>query len=145
MAQINSDGEYIYWSYIAPASDAEAIRNSVPLNIENPLHHSGIKRLAAKANEDGSMPTEVTFAIEDIEAYGVCGAVYVEPEPEPLPEPVPGDVNGDGEVDIADINAVIDVIMGRGEYELADVNEDGEVNIGDVNALIEIIQSQEAE
>ena len=145
VAQINSDGEYIYWSYIAPANDSQAIRNSVPLNSENPLHHSGIKCLPAKANEDGSMPTEVTFAIEGVEAYGICGATYVEPEPDPIPEPVYGDVNGDYMVDIADINAVIDVIMGRGEYELADVNGDGEVNIGDVNTLIAIIQSQGAE
>ena len=145
VAQINSDGEYIYWSYIAPATDAEAIRNSVPLNTENPLHHSGIKCLPAKANEDGTMPTEVPFAIEGVESYGICGATYVEPEPDPIPEPVPGDVNGDYTVDIADINAVIDVILGKAEYELADVNGDGEVNIGDVNALIAIIQSQATE
>jgi len=79
VAQINSDGNYIYWSYIAPASDAEAIRNSVPLDENNPLHKSGIKCLPAKANEDGTMPTTVTFAVEGVEAYGVCGATYVEP------------------------------------------------------------------
>ncbi|MBR5725892.1 MAG: leucine-rich repeat protein [Muribaculaceae bacterium] len=140
VAQINSDGEYIYWSYVAPANDTEAIRNSVPLNPENPLHHSGIKCLPAKANEDGTMPTEVTFAIEGVEAYGVCGATYVEPEPV-IPEPVPGDVNEDGEVNIADINAVIDQILGSGNYPRADVNEDGEVNIADINAVINIILS----
>jgi hypothetical protein len=53
-----------------------------------------------------------------------------------------GDVNGDGEVNIADVNAVIDVILAGGnEYTatLADVNGDGEVNIADVNALIDLI------
>ena len=40
-----------------------------------------------------------------------------------------GDVNGDGEVNIADINAVIDVILGGATNPGADVNNDGEVNI----------------
>ena len=58
-------------------------------------------------------------------------------------EPVRGDVNGDGEVNIADVNCVIDVILGArdaDEFEgRADVNGDTEVNIADVNAIINII------
>ena len=54
-----------------------------------------------------------------------------------------GDVNGDGEVNIADINALINIILGNiadAETMLrADVNEDGEVNVGDINALVDII------
>ena len=139
VAQINSDGNYIYWSYIAPANDGEAIRKSVPLDVNNPLHHSGIKCLPAKPNEDGTMPTTVSFAVEDVEAYGVCGATYVAPEP--TPEPIPGDVNCDGVVDIADINAVVDIITGRSNnyIDRADVNGDDEINISDVNAIIRII------
>ena len=52
-----------------------------------------------------------------------------------------GDVNGDGEVNIADINALIGIILG-GEDNTegrSDVNGDGEVNIADINAVIEII------
>ena len=77
VAQINSDGEYIYWSYIAPSKDEEAIRKSVPLDPENPLHHSGIKCIPAKANADGSMPTEISFIVEGVEAYGVCGKAFL--------------------------------------------------------------------
>ena len=51
-----------------------------------------------------------------------------------------GDVNNDGEVNIADVNAVLDVILG-GTISRADVNGDGEVNIADVNAIIDIILS----
>ena len=52
---------------------------------------------------------------------------------------LPGDVNADGEVNIADINAIIAAIM-KGENDgMCDVNEDGEVNIADVNAVIHII------
>ncbi len=139
VAQINSDSEYIYWSYIAPASDDEAIRNSVPLDPNNPLHKSGIKCLRAKANEDGTMSTTVGFAIEGVEAYGVCGATYTDPDI-PGPTPLKGDVNGDGEVNIADVNALIDIILkGTSGNPSADVNGDGEVNIADVNSIIDII------
>ncbi len=50
-----------------------------------------------------------------------------------------GDVNNDGEVNIADVNAIISVIMGSGSNYQADVNCDGEVNIADVNTIIGII------
>ncbi|MBR6432158.1 MAG: dockerin type I repeat-containing protein, partial [Muribaculaceae bacterium] len=52
---------------------------------------------------------------------------------------VPGDVNGDGNVNIADINAVIDLILSASYSKAGDVNGDGSVNIGDINALISII------
>ena len=52
---------------------------------------------------------------------------------------LPGDVNNDGEVNIADVNAVINVILGSGSAQSADVNNDGEVNIADINAVIDII------
>ena len=56
---------------------------------------------------------------------------------------IPGDVNNDGEVNIADINAVIDIILGGSADDdtrlRADVNEDGEINIADINAIIDII------
>ena len=50
-----------------------------------------------------------------------------------------GDVNGDGEVNIADVNAVIDIILSGDIESAGDVNGDGEVNIADVNAIIDII------
>lgn len=54
---------------------------------------------------------------------------------------VVGDVNGDGEVNIADINAIIDIILSGGSLDTADVNGDGEINIADINAVIDIILS----
>ena len=50
-----------------------------------------------------------------------------------------GDVNGDCEVNIADVNAVVDVILGDGINPAADVNTDDEINIADVNVIINII------
>ena len=58
------------------------------------------------------------------------------------PTPTHGDVNGDGEVNIADINAIIDVILtGNTGTANADVNGDGEVNIADINIIIDLILS----
>ena len=63
-----------------------------------------------------------------------------------IPETLSGDVNGDGEVNIADINALIAIILGgNGDTTAGDVNGDGEVNIADVNAVIAIILSGDEE
>ena len=56
-----------------------------------------------------------------------------------------GDVNGDREVNIADVNAVIDVILGNGSNAAADVNSDGEISVADVNVLIDIILGSDME
>ncbi len=51
-----------------------------------------------------------------------------------------GDVNGDNEVNIADVNSIIDIILdGAAVTPAADVNGDGEINIADVNVIIDII------
>lgn len=50
-----------------------------------------------------------------------------------------GDVNNDGEVNIADVNTIIDYILGDRSRQNIDVNNDGEINIADVNAVIGII------
>ena len=52
---------------------------------------------------------------------------------------IQGDVNGDGEVNIADVNAVLDAILSNHVTPAYDVNGDDEVNIADVNALIDYI------
>ena len=54
-------------------------------------------------------------------------------------EAVTGDVNGDLEVNIADVNAIIDMILSGDMTIAGDVNGDGEVNIADANAIIDII------
>ena len=56
-----------------------------------------------------------------------------------LPHILPGDVNEDGNVNISDVNAVIDLILSGVTGVSGDVNSDGEINISDVNALIDLI------
>ena len=52
-----------------------------------------------------------------------------------------GDVNGDGRVNVSDVSALINMILGLEtmDQEHADVNGDGRVNVSDVTALINII------
>ncbi|MBR5684685.1 MAG: glycosyl hydrolase 53 family protein [Muribaculaceae bacterium] len=50
-----------------------------------------------------------------------------------------GDVNGDGEVNIADVNTLIHMILTTEDELCGDVNEDCEITIADVNMLISII------
>ena len=53
-----------------------------------------------------------------------------------------GDVNGDGEVDVRDITALIDVIMNSiTDNPRADVNADGDIDVRDITALIDIIMN----
>lgn len=75
--------------------------------------------------------TSLTFSISE----------YQEP---PLPDPFTlevGDVNGDGEINIADVNGLIDIILGGfSNYDTrhrSDVNYDGEINIADINSIID--------
>jgi len=132
VAQITSDGEYIYWGYIAPADDADAISNSIALDPENPLHKSGIKCVKA----DAETPV-VQFAVEGVKAYGIAGTTYVPDEPEPG---LRGDVNGDGQVGIDDVNAIINMMLGKAQQTAAaDLNGDGTVGIDDANAVINIM------
>ena len=65
----------------------------------------------------------------------VAAGIDFHPDAE-LPQFPVGDVNHDGEVNIADVNAVIDAILTDAFSPDCDVNVDGEVNIADVNVII---------
>ena len=58
---------------------------------------------------------------------------------------IKGDVNNDKEINIADINALLDIILGASADECtrwrADMNGDGEIGLADVNALSDNILS----
>lgn len=61
----------------------------------------------------------------------------------------PADVNGDGEINIADVNSVTDIVVMGGNAGhnhtpgdggiIGDINGDGEVTIADINAIINLI------
>ena len=54
-------------------------------------------------------------------------------------EGIVGDIDGNGSVGIEDVNAVINVMLGKAENALADVDGNGSVGIEDVNAVINIM------
>lgn len=55
-------------------------------------------------------------------------------------ETVVGDVNKDGKVSIADVTALVNIILSSAEPdEKADVNGDGQISVADVTALVNII------
>ena len=81
-------------------------------------------QLFADADAKGYEPMDNSFAIE-IDAR------------------IPGDVNRDGSVTIADVTALVNIILGKDDgpspmydHEVADVNSDGKVTIADVTALV---------
>ncbi len=55
---------------------------------------------------------------------------------------IAGDVNRDNEVNIADVNMIIDILLGSGRpscIAITDCNADGEINVADVNKIIDYI------
>ena len=90
-----------------------------------------VKSIKFTLNKSGSVGDH-TLAIKSF----YCHYAYTA-----APHGLTGDVNGDGEVNIADINALIDYILTATTDANADVNGDGEVNIADINAVIDLILS----
>lgn len=54
-----------------------------------------------------------------------------------------GDINGDGNVDVSDINAIINIMLGKAQASdfvgIADVTGDNSIDVSDVNAVINIM------
>lgn len=68
----------------------------------------------------------------------VAGGIDYHPDAQ-LPVVLDGDVNSDGEVNISDVNALIDMILSGTSIPAGDANHDNEVTISDVNAVIDLI------
>ena len=91
---------------------------------------AGTHSLNWSYQKDGSVnPTGDYFAIDNVAISGDASSV--------------GDVNGDGHVTIADVTALIDILLGDNtQYNfLWDVNGDGHITIADVTALIDLLLS----
>ncbi len=52
---------------------------------------------------------------------------------------VSGDVDGNGSVDVADVNAVINAMLGKGSVTEADIDGNGMVDITDINQVVNIM------
>ncbi|MBR1550766.1 MAG: leucine-rich repeat protein [Muribaculaceae bacterium] len=61
--------------------------------------------------------------------------------------PIQGDINGDGEVSVADVTALITILLNPSmaserARQVADINNDGEISIADVTALITLVLAE---
>ena len=61
---------------------------------------------------------------------------------EDLPAPIQGDVNGDGEVGVADVTLLVDLLLRQSGNADSDVNGDGETSISDLTVLVNILMQK---
>ena len=119
----NSDWDAVNANRYGPADDAiedEVVTPNVEVTTQ--LTTGG---KSYKVTGDGSEYT-ITFDLNNLK-FMVAGASVG----------VPGDANGDGKVDISDVNAVINMMLGKNAMvALCDMNGDGKIDISDVNAVI---------
>ena len=54
---------------------------------------------------------------------------------------IKGDVNGDGEISIADVTALVNLVMNNTDNDNSDVNGDGETGVADITALVALLMS----
>ena len=89
---------------------------------------AGTHTLTWTYQKDGSVnPEGDYFAVDNVKLVTQASVVT-------------GDVNGDGNTTIADVSALIDVLLGSSAPSAgADVNGDGQVSIADVSALIDLL------
>ncbi|MBO5549134.1 MAG: dockerin type I repeat-containing protein [Prevotella sp.] len=94
-------------------------------------------------HSDGTTLKANTAYIAGDESTSSIEAFYFDLD---TPEGQGGDVNNDSKVTIADVTALVNIILGKDDSEpyqydhvAADVNNDGKVTIADVTALVNII------
>ena len=104
--------------------------------------HAGWHNNIPLSSEEGI----VNFIINEIGTYTfvlTVGENSITMDVEGFPvAPVLGDVDGNGSVDVSDVNAIINIILGKAnaaDYPNANVNGDSGVDVTDVNAVINII------
>ena len=102
-------------------------------------------RYRGDAHLDSTIVTLQPIILSDIDGRNMTSLEYYEYM---IPRiPLRGDVTGDNQVDIADVNAIINIMLQKNpasDYPgNADVTGDGNVDIADVNAVINIMLGKE--
>lgn len=95
-----------------------------------------ILELFFDVDEDASLPSELSFKaciVSDLSGEAISADYTDTAELSPCSE---GDMNCDGKVNILDLQAMINCILGKGDCAGCDLNGDGENNILDVQKLI---------
>ena len=115
-------------------------------------------RKEATPNANEGTRTDVITRITDgnlrvgIKAEGITSAwiAFDDAKLEYLGLSIPGDINYDGLISIADVTALVNIILGKDNskpyqynHDAADVNTDGTISIADVTALVNMILGKE--
>ena len=114
---------------------------------------------ATKQTSNGSTSSYViscdgldTHKIYKVVAGTYRGYMYEIAFQTPLKTTLHGDVTRDGKVDIADVTATIDIVLGKDsvepfiyDHDAADMDDDGDIDISDVTALIDFILGKQSE
>lgn len=137
-----------YWQLRETYLDTDSLVNRFR-RVINDLEECGAaareeKRWSKSVDINGQV-LDLSAEMDNVEKWIRQRMAYIDLDIFPRVKDVYGDINDDGEVNIADVNAAIDVIIGTAVDEKiisrADVNSDGEVNITDMNCVIgEIIK-----
>ena len=98
----------------------------------------------------GSPADGKTYYVRARYAYGTAGsttASYTDYSPSRIfkyVKAIPGDVNADGMVNVSDVTALVNRILGDNTYSdaVCDISADGVVNVSDVTALVNMILAQ---
>lgn len=109
----------------AIATVTVAIGDITPADVIVTVKDTKLTEPNGTINEDKKGQREFTWTLEQGEQQGK-----------------EGDLNGDGNVDIADAVAVLEVMARNGNDPEADLNKDGAVDIADFVVVLEIMASQ---
>ena len=140
------DMELLYYSELAPAkydgatvnftngaATVDAQYDATKLVVTSNGHSATIE---TSYNEESGVLT-ITVKGEDISENASNFHIYTIQFKKPYEK---GDVNKDGSVTIADVTALVNIILGKGgDDEMANVNDDEGITIADVTALVNII------
>ena len=101
------------------------------------------KRAIDVSNIDQGL-TDIPVTLNSTQSFTIpAGGYQVYVKGEPQSDYIPGDVNNDGEVSVADVTRIIDIITGDeaddATLKRADVNQDNEITVADVIRVIDII------
>lgn len=142
---INLQGMYLNDNLVVEISGADATN----FQIETPVLHTD------DLNQEGGTTLEIVYFPALLGGHSATltitprGTDLYGESIEPVTFTLQGkltsvqDVNLDGEVNIADINAALGLVLtGVTDTLVGDVNKDGEINIADVNTLIDAVLAQ---
>ena len=140
-----------YWTvkgndvYMALTADKNALNTSTTATAQTAkwtimvdsesasITNSNYTSRSLKYNSGSNMFRCYTTGQQDVQ-------LYKELEKE-MPVVLRGDVNGDGQVTIADVTSLVNIILGSqgGDTSVADLNGDSQITIADVTSLVNII------